>query len=317
MALMAAATPPAGAPQLFNLRLVAGLIAAGILAFAAFMVLLAYAGDFRSGRDGRPHAMSVSAVGFKGLFDLIGYAGGTARYIRSEAGLDTEDLVIVAVEDRIKPEDLAKLLERRQAKPTLIILPKWSTAPDRLRPGWVHRAGRVSPGPLERLIGDIQPVRLRLTPGGGGTAIGHVWLDEVRVPVPPAAQTASGDNLQPLIALPNGGALLARLGEQPHYLLADPDLMNNQGLKDPRTARAALLMLRELNSTGAEGVSFDLTLNGFARQRSALKLAFEPPFLALTLALFVAALSVSGPSGATSGRSPSARRLSSRTAPAW
>ena len=59
----------------FSTRLMVALIAAGIVAFAIFMLLMAYAGDFRSGRDGRPHALSVSAVGFKGIVRLVDLAG--------------------------------------------------------------------------------------------------------------------------------------------------------------------------------------------------------------------------------------------------
>ncbi len=47
--------------------------------------------------------------------------------------------------------------------------------------------------------------------------------------------------------------------------------MNNHGLKDPRTARAALQILAALNSTGAETVSFDFTLHAFGE-------ALERPF---------------------------------------
>src|SRR5439155_9784136 len=36
-------------------------------------------------------------------------------------------------------------------------------------------------------------------------------------------------------------------------------------------------------------VMFDATLNGFARERSILRLLFDPPFLAVTLCLFAAA----------------------------
>jgi hypothetical protein len=74
------------------------------------------------------------------------------------------------------------------------------------------------------------------------------------------------------------------------YVVADPDLLNNHGLKDPRTARAALEILARFNSEKARSVVFDVTLNGFGRKPSVYKLAFEPPFLTLTLALFVAAL---------------------------
>ena len=75
--------------------------------------------------------------------------------------------------------------------------------------------------------------------------------------------------------------------------LADPDLINNHGLRNAETARAALALIDALNSTGARQVDFDLTMNGLGARGAApnlLQLAFEPPFLAMTLALFVAAL---------------------------
>ena len=50
----------------------------------------------------------------------------------------------------------------------------------------------------------------------------------------------SGAGLRPLLSAPGGGALLAQLGDEPHYVVADPDLFNNHGLKDPAAARAAL-----------------------------------------------------------------------------
>src|SRR3712207_3267364 len=133
---------PAAAPtHPFNARLMIGLIAAGIVAFAAFMVLAAYAGDFRSGRDGRAHALSVSATGFKGIVDLVGYSGGNARLVRYEAELENEDLLVVAIEPDTKIADLNALIESRGARATLLILPKWLTMDSELASGWVHSVG--------------------------------------------------------------------------------------------------------------------------------------------------------------------------------
>jgi len=87
--------------------------------------------------------------------------------------------------------------------------------------------------------------------------------------------------------------LLAQLGERPHYVLADPDLLNNHGLADPARAQAALALLDRLNAPGETAIGFDLTMNGYGTGQSSgslLRTAFEPPFLAMTLALFVAAL---------------------------
>jgi hypothetical protein len=84
--------------------------------------------------------------------------------------------------------------------------------------------------------------------------------------------------------------MLAQIGDGPLYVLADPDLMNNHGLKDRATALAAVQILGRLNSTDSQSIIFDLTLNGFGKSPSVLKLPFEPPFLALSLALFIAVL---------------------------
>ena len=65
----------AGSESAFNPRVVVAVVAAGILAFAAFLGLFAYADDFRSGRDGRGHPLSVSAIGFGGIVKLIELQG--------------------------------------------------------------------------------------------------------------------------------------------------------------------------------------------------------------------------------------------------
>ena len=84
--------------------------------------------------------------------------------------------------------------------------------------------------------------------------------------------------------------MLGQIGEHPFYVLADPDLLSNIGMRDPVQARAALDLLDFLNATGAKSIAFDVTLNGLGHAPSPLKLAFDPPFLAMTLALAIAAL---------------------------
>ena len=276
--------------QAFSLRLVAGLVAAGIAAFAAFLVLAAYAGDFRSGRDGRPHALSVAATGFKGLVGLLEGVGEEARLVRSSPDLGTEDLLVVALEGRLDGAALADLVDARRDKPTLLILPKWETMPDPINDGWVAKIGLADPEFLTGLLSDLGDVEVtQPAERSGESAIGRDYLSGIALPAPALRQSISGEDVTPLLTA-GADVLLAEIGGGALYLLADPDLFNNQGLADPRTARAAVEIVRRLNSTGAQSVAFDLTLNGFARQPNALKLLFEPPFLALTLALFAAAL---------------------------
>jgi hypothetical protein len=274
----------------FDPRIVISLIAAGVVAFGLFLILLAYAGDMRGGRDGRPHALSSSAVGFSGVIRLMALAGGRPHLIRDAGELRTEDMVVVALEPRTSPQALGELLERRGTRATLIVLPKWSTVPDPMRPGWVSTDGHEPPELYTPLLAQLGNPSLRLARPSGRTARGEGLLDGLAVPLPGVVQTISGPGLTPILGAPGAGAVLARVGERALFVLSEPDLLNNKGIKDPAAALGALRLLDGLNSTDAATVSFDLTLNGFVRRPNLLKLAFEPPFVALTVALFVAML---------------------------
>jgi hypothetical protein len=185
----------------------------------------------------------------------------------------------------------------------LIILPKWITMPDPARRGWVRAlmpgAGQVAAQAIGNVAVNVTESR---APGAHQVrtwAEGEDILAGYRMPVPASPQTISGADVTPLIGLPGaasgkGGVrtLVGQLGDQPHYVLADPDLVNNHGLADAQTAQAALALLERLNATEADGVDFDLTVNGIGGSSapSLLRLAFEPPFMAMTLALVIAAL---------------------------
>ncbi|HKR23973.1 MAG TPA: hypothetical protein VJS15_01840 [Allosphingosinicella sp.] len=278
----------------FNPRLVFGLIAAGILAFAALVLLLAFGGAPQSpgGREGRAHALSVSATGFKGLVDLVGNFR-EAYTIEAPEDFATEDLVVVAVEPRSRRADLSRLLAARPGRATLIILPKWVTIRDPARRGWVRALAPAAGTAAENVLDVAVQVAIRNRPPMA-TAVGRDSLDGLKVPIPDSPQVISGETLTPMLTLPDGGMLAARMGDQPHYLIADPDLLNNHGLRDAASARAALALIDTLNAADAEGVAFDLTVNGLGNARpqraGLLRTIFEPPFLVMTLALIAAAL---------------------------
>ncbi|HEV2867299.1 MAG TPA: hypothetical protein VGX37_12390 [Allosphingosinicella sp.] len=279
------------AQQVFNPRLVIGLIIAGVAAFTAMLLLFAYGGNLGSSRDGRAHALSVAAIGFKGLARLVGEFEDT-RLIRDSSALDSENLLIVTLEQATPAGDLNRLLQRRGARATLIVLPKWLTAGDPRHRGWVRAVGPMAGTSAAEALGGARIAVADGTRGAPALAAGEDILEGFQVPVPRFAQTIAGKGVVPLVRLGNHGALVARIGDPPHYVVADPDLLNNHGLRDPRAARAALDLIQRLNSNDAEGVDFDLTLNGIGAgsAHSMLRLAFEPPFLVMTLALFAAAV---------------------------
>jgi hypothetical protein len=79
--------------------------------------------------------------------------------------------------------------------------------------------------------------------------------------------------------------VLGEIGDKPFYVLADPDLLSNMGMREESQARAALTLLETLNEEGDKDFDFDVTLAGLGKAKSPLRLAFDPPFLAMTLAI--------------------------------
>lgn len=276
-------------PEAFRARTVAVLLAVGILGFIGMLVMGAYAPDMRSGRNGGAHALSDAATGYSGIVRLADATGRGGRIVRNERFWDTEDLVVVTPEKAAT--DMTKVISMRTSKPTLVVLPKWMTVADQSTTGWVRIAGLTPKFEPQGVLapGNELTVR-RLRSGARPLVAANVLLRDIHFTAPRPLQTISGEHLKPLITDQEGNIVVAQLGEGPLYILADPDLLSNAGMKDARQAEAALMLLDYMNSTGAESVSFDVTLNGFGKSLSPLKLAFDPPFLAMTLAIAAAML---------------------------
>jgi len=267
------------------------LVAAiGIIAFAGMLILGAYAPDLRSGRNGGTHALSNAATGFSGIVQLARATGRNPLILRNEGLLDTEDLVVLTPETGAT--EMGQVLARRTTRPTLVVLPKWNTVADPARTGWVRSQGLRPVFDPERVLAPAHRLRVRRHRSGGTkltTVPGHA-PPELRFTAPGPLQTVEGSGLKPIVTDSSGRAVLIQFGSQPLYLLADPDLLSNRGMADRRQAAAALAMLDFLNSTGAKSVTFDVTLNGLGQTRSPLRLMFDPPFLAATLAIAAALL---------------------------
>lgn len=278
-----------GGAGAFTVRTVGIMVVAGILLFVGLLVLGAYAPDLRSGRNGGAHALSNAAVGFSGIVQLAEATGRKPQIVRDVHMLDTEDLVVLTPESGTT--DMSKMLEQRSVKPTLVILPKWETVADLTHAGWVRR---VDLKPRYDPYGVLAPLHKLVTtryPSGGRPLVELSWMPQtMRFNAPRAVQTIASPELKPLITDDQGHIVLGQIGSHPFYVLADPDLLSNIGMRDAGQARGALDLLDWLNSTGAKSIYFDVTLNGLGHAPSPLKLAFDPPFLAMTLAIAAAAL---------------------------
>jgi len=271
----------------FRMRTVILILAIGVLGFIGTLVLGAYAPDLRSGRNGGAHALSNAAVGFSGIVKLAQATGRNPQIIRGPHRMDGEDLIIFTPDSGT--QDISVGINGRDAKPTLFIFPKWQTMGDPTHSGWVRYVGLKDADDPERVLAPAKKLKIDRHPSGGRPLITTGDLPpEIRFAAPRPLQTISGANVHPLITDEAGGVVVAQLGDGPLYVIADPDLLNNKGVADAHQAAAALALLDWMNSSGSREIDFDVTVNGLGHSRSPLKLAFEPPFLAMTLAIAAA-----------------------------
>ncbi|CAN5174541.1 hypothetical protein BH10PSE3_BH10PSE3_35790 [soil metagenome] len=292
---------------LFSPKVVLGMILAGVFAFSAFVVLSTYAPDLQSGDNGKAHALSKSAVGYGGMVQLLRAMGEPVLVSRRDLSREQEPaLIIFAPDANVSRATYAKAAQLTSR--TLVVLPKWSGKLDARHPGWVGELKAIPPNDQAEFLKAVGIPKatttvakgaapLRLTGAAGGPMEGLV-LDTGPIKNP---QSLSGPGLAPVLTDAQGRIILARRTPTDTYYLADPDLINTMGLKDIRTARGGTRMLQALRDNAVDGgrayreqrgrtIAFDVTLNGFARSRSVLKLAFEAPFVGATLCLVAAAV---------------------------
>ncbi|HZC37257.1 MAG TPA: DUF4350 domain-containing protein, partial [Sphingomicrobium sp.] len=239
---------PVDGSSAFNARTMLLVTAIGTLAFIAMLILGAYAPDLRSGHNGGSHALSNAATGFSGLVRLADATGHNPEIVRVLADLDNEDLAVITPDHGWT--NVGPILDKRGARTTLIVLPKWQTMPDQQAPGWVRVSGLLPADDPEKMLAPANPLAIARAKGRAEPLrnVGLAASANVHFLAPAIVQTMSGKGLEPMITTQDGRVVLGRIGGH-LYVLSDPDLLNNHGMADEGQARAAVALLDFLNST--------------------------------------------------------------------
>ncbi|MER9627901.1 DUF4350 domain-containing protein [Mesorhizobium sp. M0296] len=274
--------PAVEAQEPFNRKTLFWGIFASLLAAAGFFLLSTYAPDFRQPGNGGATPLSKSGVGYAGLAEWLRLTGEAPLMARTEDDLARDILLIVTISPDSDPEALDHILALRDDRETLFVLPKWQTLPLQQHEGWKMKIERLPDTVVNDWLGRIAKAKL----GVGRSTVEQLEIRGHLVAAPQDMQWVADDH--PIIAAGSGKAVLIEFQDKPFFILTDPDLINNAALKDPEKAAAALGLIALLQPDDGP-VMFDLTLHGAGRKYDLAKLLVEPPFLALTLTILIAA----------------------------
>ncbi len=257
----------------FSRRTLAWVIGCASVSFVAAILLSVYGRDLVSRSTPEANTFSYSAVGHHGVVEFLRSMGLGVVSRQAPAGGVGPGRPLVVAEPSFRDAARLKTLrgEARDRHATLVIvLPKWSPGPpEREKPGWLSRVSLMSAAEVERTLKELGDEKLK------GVAVRRAgrlrctarWEDATaELSIGESAQLLEpAAGLEPVVGCP-GGYLIARRTGAPEprtFLIADPDLLNNQGLGRGDNAEAIYQFFTQ--DLAATGVVFDETIHGFTR----------------------------------------------------
>ena len=275
------------AAPLIARRTLAWVLLIGGGAFLGAMALLLFGTPSDEPETVAPSAFSRSAIGHMAFADTLRRLGVpvlVSRYGSLDKGRQG-GLLIIAEPSQAPGQGFGALAMLPQV---LLVLPKWQGRRDGAKLGWIESRAPVAAGVIDRLLQAVAPGASLVRGTGtatfsaGGSFGGHVELHE--------PQTIAGGGLRAIINGPQGMLVGERAsGDGRLWILADPDLLSNQGIGQADNAAIAVALVEALRPAGAV-VVIDEVLHGFEQHPNLLRLAFALPFLIVTIAAAAAIL---------------------------
>ncbi|WP_260925589.1 DUF4350 domain-containing protein [Novosphingobium sp. 9] len=315
-AALHAAPVPVGADP-FSRRAVFLLLGLGTALFVLLLWLVGTGLGSGSTNDGQAHVGGRGLNGYAAMAQYLEARGYTVVRSQNKGDLAKPGLLVLTPPADAKGKDIDKIVaQRRHIGPTLIIAPKWQAMEARkMQGGWRIKRGWVRLGGvgLPQWDGFLDQIGVELNPARPGARWSAKNLS-APLAAPRVVESGAGTGLVRLVAgagdrytlagfMDDGGSwpgleamALDRVlhsgeakGLQPVVLVFEPDLLDNYGFAHVQNAQLAEALVRASGVAPGGTITFDMTLNGYGRTQNLLTLAFEPPFLAATLCLLMAA----------------------------
>ncbi|HEX3765960.1 MAG TPA: DUF4350 domain-containing protein [Kofleriaceae bacterium] len=262
----------------------------GVVAVSlAVAVVLTVRGDDLGGRrSAGVDGYSVSAIGHRGLVQLLEKLDVPVVVSRSDSAERARHGLLIVAEPAVGDgASRARLAALVGAAPrVLVVLPKWYGSVERGK-RWIEDAHLLPPADVAAVLEtlDLDDAEVRRAPSAELVA-GRLRA-VVREP-----QLVASRALTAIVAAPWGDQLLGRRDRDDRelYLLSDPDVLNNVGLRQPENARFVFQLIDGLRDGGP--VVVDETLHGYARTPSLVHALLGFPLVLATVQVLVCALLV-------------------------
>ena len=271
-----------------TLWVVIGVAAASLIVTVVLTVLGSDPTQHGSaGTDG----YSRSAIGHRGLIAMLEKLDMPVVVSRNASAEKAAHGVLVIAEPKLAGGEghrLAQLVER--AATVLVVLPKWYGF---AQPGapWIESAEILPPSDVDAVAQELgipsdAGVERAFAAAQWTVATGSPALV---APVVSHPQTLPATALEAEIS--DGDRVLlghfAREGKDV-WVLTDPDVISNFGLRRPENAQLAIRLLDRLRHDGP--VVFDETVHGHAQAPSLLRVLFRFPLVLATIQVLICAL---------------------------
>jgi len=241
-----------------------------------------------AGSDG----YSVSAIGHQGLVRLLEQLDVPVVLSRNDSATKAKRGLLVIAEPKTTDKEKARLelMIADAPRAILVVLPKWYgyTADDGK---WIADAQLQPITELEHVLAaigipDSDPI--------SRTPAAPKWTAHEPFPLPVISSQVQGIAKDLLVSSIDDGTRTL-LGHFSHegkeiWVLADPDVLNNAGLREPANAALAVALIDRLREGGP--VVFDETVHGNAQAPSLLRVLFEFPLVLATMQVLICAVLV-------------------------
>jgi hypothetical protein len=276
----------ADAGRVFHPRTAALLAALCGLSLIATILVSALSTHAPAAASAGTDAYSTSAIGYAALVRFLERSGLAVAVSRhASASKARADVPLFVAEPRAIDDEnpLRAVADQAQANgaSVIVVLPKWSGTPARLRPGWVERA---SQRPLEDATSVLAELGIANTagdverPASVSGASGE--LAPLGAPELPMPQVLAHGQLEAVLAT-DQGVVIGRVAGTRTYVVSDPDLFNTHGLGKGANASIALAFIKD--HLRATGLVVDEEVHGFGRAPSLFAELLQFPLVLVTL----------------------------------